>query len=123
MTKNRYALRDEATADRNIARELYDNENPELLDIWKAITSLTDKFESELDDLLDEIAIDGIAAPTSADDPEKYEERSNRALENIRRALKEIVLKENILGEEPSFGEGIEFSPIHNMHYDTRLEG
>lgn len=102
------------------ARELENEENPELLDIWKAITALTDKFESELDELIEELALDKIAGPSSIDDEEADEIRTLE-LDSTKDYLKEIILRENILGDE--LDDGLDYLPEHNSVYDTIIEG
>lgn len=99
------------------ARVLLNSEHPELLDIWKAITSLVDRFESEIDDLTEELALDQIPGPTSNESPEIAEHR-NWELESTKRHLLEIILREQILGEE--IDDELEYNPIHRMVYDLR---
>lgn len=102
------------------ARELFNEEHLEILPTWIKITELTDKFESEIDELLEELALDKIAAPASIDDEDSDELRTLE-FENTKRHLLEIILRENILGEE--INDGLDYQPRHGMVYDLRLEG
>jgi len=99
------------------ARELENEENPELLSIWNAVTALTDKFESELDELLTELALDKIAGPTSWDS-EVTDKVRDLELKSTIHHLKEIILRENILGDE--IDDELDWLPQHGMVYDTR---